>query len=393
MTYIQQTLNFMNMDEQSRLNELYRYHILDTKPEVELDELAEIASVICDTPMSLITMVDKDRTWHKSKYGFDVDEVNRKDSFCQHALDNPSEILIVEDAQLDKKFMDNPFTKGDKAIRFYAGAPLVTKKGYVLGTLCVVDTKPRKLTAVQKRALYILSKKAMDYLDSRKLILLQNSNIELNALKLKKLTDLAPCIIYQLQIAENGEMKFDFLSKGINSALPNFDSELIKESPKLIFDFIHPDDLPYVKQSIKESSIHLTEWNIAYRVKVSENKIEWHLGRALPEKTTEGSVIWYGTIQNITSLIEYEKTMEQIMFDISHVLRKPVANLLGLTTMIEDEKFNTLNFKEYVGYIKTVSDELDNFIKKLNQTYLQKNKKITGFNSNFPKAGNNKKNT
>ncbi len=380
------------MDEQLRLKELYRYHILDTKPETELDELAEIASVICDTPMSLITMVDKDRTWHKSKYGFDVDEVNRKDSFCQHALDNPSEILIVEDAQLDKKFIDNPFTKGDNAIRFYAGAPLVTKKGYVLGTLCVVDTKPRKLTDIQKRALYILSKKAMDYLNSRKLILLQNNNIELNALKLKKLTDLAPCIIYQLQIAKNGEMKFDFLSKGVNSSLPNFDSELIKKSPKLIFDFIHPDDLPYVKQSIKESSKHFTEWNIAYRVKISENKTEWHLGRALPEKTKKGTVIWYGTIQNITSLIEYEKTMEQIMFDISHVLRKPVANLLGLTNLIENEKFSELNFKEYVGYIKTVSDELDNFIKKLNQTYRQKNKKIAGFNRNFPKAGSKKKN-
>lgn len=380
------------MDEQLRLKELYRYHILDTKPETELDELAEIASVICDTPMSLITMVDKDRTWHKSKYGFDVDEVNRKDSFCQHALDNPSEILIVEDAQLDKKFIDNPFTKGDNAIRFYAGAPLVSKKGYVLGTLCVVDTKPRKLTDIQKRALNILSKKAMDYLNSRKLILLQNNNIELNALKLKKLTDLAPCIIYQLQITKNGEMEFDFLSKGINSSLPNFDSELIKKSPKLIFDFIHPDDLPYVKQSIKESSKHFTEWNIAYRVKISENKTEWHLGRALPEKTKKGTVIWYGTIQNITSLIEYEKTMEQIMFDISHVLRKPVANLLGLTNLIENEKFSELNFKEYVGYIKTVSDELDNFIKKLNQTYRQKNKKIAGFNRNFPKAGSKKKN-
>lgn len=84
--------------------------------------------------------------------------------------------------------------------------------------------------------------------------------------------------------------------------------------------------------------------------------------------------------------------MEQIMFDISHVLRKPVANLLGLTNLIENEKFSELNFKEYVGYIKTVSDELDNFIKKLNQTYRQKNKKIAGFNRNFPKAGSKKKN-
>lgn len=375
------------MNEQSRLKELYRYHILDSKPEVELDELAEIASVICDTPMSLITMVDKDRTWHKSKYGFDIEEVIRENSFCQHALHNPKEVFVVEDAQLDAKFIDNPFTKGENAVRFYAGAPLVTPTGYVLGTICVVDTKPKKITNVQKRALQILSKKAMDYLNSRKLIILQNDSIELNALKLKKLTDSAPCVIFQLKMSKNGKMKFDFLSKGINSTLPNFKSDLIKESPELFFKFIHNDDLPYLKQSIQESFTNLTEWHIAYRVKISDNKTEWQLGRALPEKTEEGSVIWYGTIQNITSLIEYEKAMEQIMFDLSHVLRKPVANLLGLTNMIENENFNEINFKENIGYIKTVTDELDNFINKLNETYWQKNKKIIGHNRNLPKAG------
>lgn len=375
------------MNEQSRLKELYRYHILDTKPEVELDELAEIASVICSTPMSLITMVDKKRTWHKSKYGFDTEEVIRENSFCQHTLLNPKEVFVVEDAQLDPKFIDNPFTKGDNAIRFYAGAPLVTPRGYVLGTICVVDTKPKKITDVQKRALQILSKKAMDYLNSRKLILLQNNSIELNALKLKKITDSAPCVLFQLQMTKTGKMKFDFLSKGINSTLPDFKSELLKKSPELFFKFIHPDDLPHITQSIQESFTDLTEWHIAYRVKISEKKTEWHLGRALPEKTKEGSVIWYGTIQNITSLIEYEKTMEQIMFDLSHVLRKPISNLLGLTDMIENEKINKINFKEYIGYIKTVSDELDNYIKKLNQTYWQKNKKIIGYNSTLPKAG------
>lgn len=336
-------------------------------------------------------MVDKDRSWHKSTYGLNVEQVRRKDSFCQHTINNPSEILIVEDAQLDKKFVDNPLTKGENAIRFYAGAPLVTPKGYVLGTLCVLDTKPRKITTIQKRALQILSKKAMDYLNSRKLILLQNNNIELNALKLKKLTDFAPCIIFQLHMSKNGKIKIDFLSQGINSAISNFDSELLKKSSKLFFDYIHPDDLPYVKQSIKESSNNLTEWHIAYRGKISEDKTEWHLGRALPEKTKDGNVIWYGTIQNITNYIEYEKTMEQIMFDISHVLRKPVANLLGLTTMIENENFNEINFREYIDYIKTVSNELDNFTRKLNETYSLKNKKIADKSNTLPKAGSKKK--
>lgn len=84
--------------------------------------------------------------------------------------------------------------------------------------------------------------------------------------------------------------------------------------------------------------------------------------------------------------------MEQIMFDISHVLRKPVANLLGLTTMIENENFNEINFREYIGYIKTVSDELENFTRKLNETYSLKNKKIADKSNTLPKAGSKKKN-
>lgn len=374
------------MDEQLRLDELYRYHILDSKPEDELDELAEIASVICNTPMSLITMVDKERTWHKSKYGFDIKEVNRKDSFCQHALTNPSEILVVEDALLDSKFKDNPFITGDNGIRFYAGAPLVTPKGYVLGTLCVVDVIPRKLTDVQKRALQILSKKAMDFLNTRKLILLQNSNIELNALKLKKLTDLAPCIIYQLYIDEEGNIKFDFLSKGVNSGFHKFDSNLVKDSPESFFNYIHPDDLPYVKQSINEAFANATEWQIAYRVKVSKNRTEWQLGKAMPEQTKDGKYIWYGSIQNISNLIEHEKDIEQILFDISHVLRKPIANLLGLSNFLKTENLTESNYHEYVEYIHAVSEELDAFTKKLNQIYSEKNKKIEDNTKPFFKA-------
>lgn len=374
------------MDEQLRLKELYRYHILDTKPEVELDELAEIASVVCNTPMSLITMVDKERTWHKSKYGFDLKEVNRKDSFCQHAISNPSDVLVVEDALLDTKFKDNPFTKGENGVRFYAGAPLVTPRGYVLGTLCVVDVVPRKITKVQKRVLQILSKKAMDFLNARKLILLQNNKIELNALKLKKLTDLAPCIIFQLHMDEKGGIEFDFLSKGINSGFNQFNSHFLKKSPETFYDFVHPDDLPHVKESINEALINFEEWQIAYRIKVSKNRTEWQLGKAKPEKTKDGKVIWYGSIQNISNLIEHEKDLEQIMFDISHVLRKPVANLLGLSNLLKTENFDEINCHEYVDYIHSVSKELDDFTRQLNQDYGKKNKKIIGNTKPFFKA-------
>ncbi|MBF6642249.1 GAF domain-containing protein [Flavobacterium sp. J49] len=381
------------MKEALRLKELYEYHILDTKPEKELDELAEIASMICNTPISMITLVDSYRTWHKSKNGMDMDEVRREDSFCQHVVNNSKEVFVVEDAQNDDKFINNPYTKGDNGIRFYAGAPLVTPKGNVLGSLCIVDTIPKKITAEQKKALQVLSKKAMDYLNARKLILLQKDNLELSALRLKKLTDEAPCVIFQLHRNKEGDLSFDFLSKGIKVLHPDLKVSALKKRPKLLFDIISPEDLPFVKESLDNSYKNLSEWNIAYRVKNKENETEWHMLKAIPETEKKGKVIWYGTIQNITNLIEYEKTIEQILFDISHVLRRPISSLIGLTKCMSDEKkLDEVLFKEYATYLKMVSDELDDFTRKINQVYIIKNKLLSGHTRDLPKAGKPKSN-
>ncbi|MGL2967538.1 GAF domain-containing protein [Flavobacterium sp. XGLA_31] len=380
------------MNEQSRLKELFEYHILDTKPEKELDELVEIASLICNTPISLITLVDNYRTWHKSKKGMELSEVKREDSFCQHVVNNSKEIFIVEDASIDSIFQDNPYTKGEKGVRFYAGAPLITPKGNILGSLCVVDTVPKKLTEEQKKALQVLSKKAMDYLNARKLIIMQKDNLELSALKLKKLTDEAPCVIFQLHKTKDGQLRFDFLNKGVKKLHPDLKAKSLKKNPERLFDIIHTDDLPYVKESLAHSYNELTEWNIAYRVKSVNEIPHWHMLKAVPERDKQGGVIWYGTIQNITNIIDYEKTLEQILFDISHVLRKPIATLLGLANLIADEKkIDGQLLKEYSGYIKTVSAELDTFTQKLSIAYSVKNKIIAGQNQDLPKAGKSKK--
>lgn len=331
------------MKESLRLKELYEYHILDTKPEKELDELAEIASMICDTPISMITLVDNYRTWHKAKNGMDMDEVKREDSFCQHVVNNSKEVFVVEDASCDSKFTDNPYVKGDDHIRFYAGAPLITPKGNVLGSLCIVDTVPKKITEKQKKALQVLSKKAMDYLNVRKLILLQKDNLELSALRLKKLTDEAPCVIFQLHRNKEGILSFDFLNKGIKKLHPDLNAKKLKKNPKLLFDIISDEDLPFVLENLENSHKNLTEWNIAYRLKTKDDSTEWHLLTAVPEVEKKDTVIWYGTIQNITKLIEYEKTIEEILFDISHVLRRPISSLMGLTNCMMDEK-NTTKF-------------------------------------------------
>ncbi len=367
-------------DEESRLAEIKAYQILDTPPEKELDELAEIASFVCDVPISLITIVDKDRQWFKANKGLNSIQTARKDSFCQHALHKPEEILVVNDSLKDPRFKDNLLVKSDPNIRFYAGAPLVTPKGNALGTLCVIDRKPRTITPNQKSVLKLLAKKAMDYLNTRKLLIQQNNTIETSAKKLKKLTDNVPGGIFQLKMTPEGKMSFDFLSSGMKTLHPTLDLEEWKNSPEIGFALMHPEDVLPLQQSMEDSFKNLTLLYHEYRVEENDS-YKWHLIKAEPERLKNGNVVWYGSFQDITHKIEYEKAMEQIAFDISHILRRPVTSLLGLSQLIDKDKgIKKSELKEYVGYIKTMSKELNEFTSELNAIYDKKREQIVSRN-------------
>jgi GAF domain-containing protein len=144
-------------DEAARLAALRQYRILDTEPERAFDDLALLASHICQTPIALITLVDADRQWFKARTGVAVSQTSRAVSFCSHAIEQ-SGLFIVPDAREDARFRDNPFVTGGPLFRFYAGAPLLTRDGDALGTLCVIDRVPRTLTANQREALDALRK-------------------------------------------------------------------------------------------------------------------------------------------------------------------------------------------------------------------------------------------
>ncbi|HEV7301499.1 MAG TPA: GGDEF domain-containing protein [Tepidisphaeraceae bacterium] len=154
--------------EPARLADLLRYDILDTAPEPEFDDLALLASHICQTPIALINFVDSDRQWFKAKVGIRGSETSREVAFCSHAILRPSELMIVPDATLDERFHDNPFVVSDPHLRFYAGAPLTTPAGQTIGTLCVVDLVPRQLRADQADALQALARQVISQLELRR---------------------------------------------------------------------------------------------------------------------------------------------------------------------------------------------------------------------------------
>lgn len=150
--------------EVERLHALESYRILDTAPDPTFDDLTALASHICGTPISTITLIASDRQWFKSKVGLENDETSRSVSFCAHAIEQEG-MFVVTDASQDERFAANPLVTSDPHIRFYAGVPLLTPEGHALGTLCVIDRIPRELTDEQRLALDALSRAAMAHLE------------------------------------------------------------------------------------------------------------------------------------------------------------------------------------------------------------------------------------
>lgn len=153
-------------NEQERLLQLLRYEVLHTQYEEDFDQIVQLASSICKTPISTITLLDVHKQWFKAKIGIENTDGDRDTSFCGHAI-HQSDIMEVEDALSDERFFDNPLVLGDPKIRFYAGYPLVSPAGYTLGTLCVIDNVPRSLTEEQKLTLRILGNQVMKLFELR----------------------------------------------------------------------------------------------------------------------------------------------------------------------------------------------------------------------------------
>lgn len=155
-------------NEFERLNAIYEYEILDSFTEEDYDILTKIAAEICQTEISLISFVDKDRQWFKSKHGLSVSETPRDFSFCAHAINNPTEVFIINDARQDERFFDNPLVTADPHVIFYAGVPLLSESGFPMGTMCVIDSNPKQLSENQINALRGLSKQVINLMELRK---------------------------------------------------------------------------------------------------------------------------------------------------------------------------------------------------------------------------------
>lgn len=154
--------------ESDRMKDLKSYSILDSLPETDYDNITAIAAEICNTEISLISLIDNKRQWFKSHHGLHATETPREFAFCAYAINEPDNIFIVQDARIDARFHDNPLVTGDPYVIFYAGVPLISDNGLPLGTLCVIDHKPKLLSNSQINSLNALANQVMNILNLRK---------------------------------------------------------------------------------------------------------------------------------------------------------------------------------------------------------------------------------
>lgn len=194
-------------NEEQRLDQLYRYQMLDTHPEQVFDDLTKLAAQICDCKISVISLVDRHRQWFKSKYGLDAPETSREVSFCGHVILN-DQLMEIPNTKEDERFHDNPLCLDAPNIQFYAGAPLINPLGYRIGTICVIDDQPKKLNDFQKKFLKTLSRQVITLFELSE----RERQVRLMHSQLQAINELRATYI---DLSQDRKMFFDYLLKSL----------------------------------------------------------------------------------------------------------------------------------------------------------------------------------
>jgi PAS domain S-box-containing protein len=348
-------------DEQDRLKALESYSVMDSLPEEDFDAITQLASYICDTPIALVSLLDRDRQWFKSTVGLEIKEYPKSISFCQYAVKG-NEVYEVQNALEDELFSDNPLVTGNPDIRFYAGAPLIDDEGFKLGTLCVIDTIPRALTENQNKAIRLLAKQVINLLRLRKknTLLIETQKEFRNIFELSK----------DLVSIANIDGLFYQVNPAFTTVL-GYSKEELEGKP--FIDLVHPDDLEATYNEIEKlaKGDKVLRFENRYRCKNGAYVVlSWNTS---PDPLT-GKL--YCIARDITTATEQQELLFKTSADLKAILESTefsiiASDLNGKVTHFNKGAESLLGFKaeEIIGnrFPETihVTDEVIKYTKEL----------------------------
>lgn len=303
-----------NIFDNNRLDALLSFDVMDTHPEAIYDEITSLAAAICNTPSSLISLVDDKRQFFKSHHGLDINGTSLEDSFCKNVISDDVDLLIVEDTHKDNRFNDYNLVKNDPNVGFYAGASLTTENGYRLGTLCVLDYQSRKLDSTQIDGLQTLAKQVVQLLElrrSKKKEKDQKLDLERKGQLLDNIVSATGIGIWERNLNEDSiilnKQAFDIF--GLNKDSVN------QFSTDIWFSLIHQDDLPEVKNKMLAClSYPSVGCSVQYRFLQEDGTYKWvhEKGKVLKWSDTKKPLAMYGTIQDITDKKNYNTELQRV---------------------------------------------------------------------------------
>jgi signal transduction histidine kinase len=273
----------LQADENLRVAALKSYSILETQPEKDFDDLAELASQICQVPISAITLMDIDRQWFKSKIGFDNIDVPRQDAFCTYMMDNGLKSIEIQNMNEHYYFANNRYVVGNPKISFYAGVLLIDPNGHTLGSLCVYDTEPKKLTHFQLSALEKLANQVIQLLELRKKNeLLEKNNAGLLS-KYNELEQFARVVSHDIKSPLNNIISLTHLfqdeyGKQIDDAGNEY-LEYISTASLELKNFVDAILVYYKSDTINTTEKEAIDWNSLFNkiISILDSKNEYDI--------------------------------------------------------------------------------------------------------------------
>jgi len=356
----------MPQQELERLQAIHRFLNLKIDKDQNLQEIAELASELCETPIALISLIEGDKQYFKYKVGIDAEYVMRTDTFCQH-LPKGDELLIIENADTDPRVLNNACVVGRPNVRFYAGIPLNTHDGHTLGSLCVIDTKPRQLSTAQQRLLKVLSKR---------IIQIMEFEFSLNILK-EQYIQAKDSETKLRSFFESGNSCHTLLGKELRIIAFNKNmAEFIERTygVKLYAGMPVSEVLsgPALERFVDECNMALNGTPLRYeREVVYPTETIWWAITFDPGYNAEGEIIGisfnaYDITERILheqQIVDQNNSLKNIAHIQSHELRRPVASILGFMEIFKSNGYQASS--DELMLMEYATKELDDRIRNI----------------------------